>query len=146
MSLNCSAKSILCFREKTGSKFIQILPASVYHVYRMSTQMGKENSWGTRDGGGVTAVPAGEMSTKLKDHTFCNPRKGRCGAAFRGFYFTVKEVLCGIYKPVFWRKNGLFVPDWITFWSKTIKKGGLPNHEESEKGSVPGVDVYKRQA
>ncbi|MCB6899756.1 hypothetical protein LI036_06435 [bacterium 210917-DFI.7.65] len=67
----------------------------------MSTQMGKENNWGIRDGGKAEAAPAGEMSTKLKDHTFCNPRKGRCGAAFRGFYFTVKEVLCGIYEPAF---------------------------------------------
>ncbi len=33
-------------REKTGSEFIQILPAAVYHVYRMSTKMGKENNWG----------------------------------------------------------------------------------------------------
>ena len=38
------------------------------------------------------------------------------------FALRSKEVLCGIYKPVFWRKNGLFVPNWITFWSKTIKK------------------------
>ena len=127
------------------SNFVQrrwrfrFFPAAVYHVYRMSTQMGKENSWGTRDRRKAATASAGEMSTKLNIHTFCNPRKGRCGAAFRGFCFAVKEVLCGIYKPVFWRKNGLFVPNWITFWSKTIKKGGLPNHEESEKGSVPGA-------
>ena len=75
----------------------------------MSTKVGKENSWGTRDGGKAEAAPAGEMSTKLKNHMFCNPRKGRCGAAFRGFCFAVKEVLCGIYKLVFWRKNGLFM-------------------------------------
>ena len=48
-------------REKTGSEFIQILPAAVYHVYRMSTKMGKENNWGTRDGGRVTTASAGEM-------------------------------------------------------------------------------------
>ena len=105
----------------------------------IATQMGKKNNWGTRNRRKAATASAGEMSTKLNIHTFCNPRKGRCGAAFRGFCFAVKEVLCGIYKSVFWRKNGLFVPNWITFWSRTIKKGGLPNHEESEKGSVPGA-------
>ena len=84
--------------------------------------MGKKNNWGTRNRRKAATASAGEMSTKLNIHTFCNPRKGRCGAAFRGFCFAVKEVLCGIYKPVFWRKNGLFVPNWITFGAKRSKK------------------------
>ena len=93
----------------------QFFPSLVYCVYRMSARMGGRSGWDRRNGTEATEVSVGEMSTKLKIAVFGDPRKGRCGAAFRGFCFAIKEALCGIYKPEFWRKNGLFVPNQITF-------------------------------
>ena len=101
--------------------FALIFPAPVYHVYRMSTQMGKENSWGTRDRRKAATASAVEMSTKLNIHTFAIPGKAavarlsgdfalrskRCYAVFISRCFGGKRVICA---------------KMDHFWSKTIKK------------------------
>ena len=69
----------------------QFFPSLVYCVYRMSARMGGRSGWDRRNGTEATEVSVGEMSTKLKIAVFGDPRKGRCGAAFRGFCFVKRQ-------------------------------------------------------
>ncbi len=81
--------------------------------------MEKENNWG-QEIEEAAAASAGEMSTKLKNHTFVIPERP-LWRGFPGILLWVKEVLCGIYVGVLEEKRVIYA-ELDHFLRETIKK------------------------